>query len=120
MMMLRNSSGKIAKWVVGLLLVMVGTRLLIFVLAALGLIRWAGSSASGVFWVLPVLMILMMALMFFLMRPRMMRHAQGSGSTETPSEILQKRFPWPGPGDGVFTVVSPRRPCSVEAVSGRS
>jgi putative membrane protein len=87
----RNVAGKVAKWVIGLLLLMMVGRLLIFVLAAAGLINWGGFSGTSWLWIMPVLMVLMMGLMFFVM-PRLMHHAPGPGPEETPSQILQKRF----------------------------
>jgi hypothetical protein len=55
----------VAKWVIGLLLLMMGARLLIFVLAAAGLINWGGFTGTSWLWIMPVLMVLMMGLMFF-------------------------------------------------------
>jgi hypothetical protein len=57
----------VAKWVIGLLLLMMGARLLIFVLAAAGLINWGGFTGTSWLWIMPVLMVLMMGLMFFVM-----------------------------------------------------
>ena len=87
----RNGAGTVAKWVIGLLLLMMGIRMLIFVLAAVGLINWGGFSGTSWLWVMPVLMVLMMGVMFLVM-PRLMHHAPGPGAQETPSHILQKRF----------------------------
>src|SRR5579872_3615704 len=93
MMMMHGggTAGKVAKWVIGLLLLMMGARLLIFVLAAAGIINWGGFSGSSWLWIMPVMMVVMMGLMFFVM-PRMMHGAAGPGAQETPSQILQKRF----------------------------
>jgi putative membrane protein len=58
------------------------------------LIGLAGSSfaASGWMWVLPVVMVAMMALMFFVGPGRMMHGMQHPGSEGSPSEILARRF----------------------------
>jgi len=87
----RNGAGKVAKWVIALLVLMMGARVLVFVLFAAGLISWGGFSGSSWLWVMPLLMIAMMALMIFVM-PRMMHNGPGAANVETPSEILQKRF----------------------------
>jgi uncharacterized membrane protein len=75
-----------AKWIGGMLVVMLGVHMLMF-------ITLGNSSSSDWLWFVPVLvMVVMMALMMFVVGPRMMRHAQGRGSEDTPSEILRKRY----------------------------
>jgi putative membrane protein len=91
MMMLNNRTRKIARWIIGLLLVMITARLVIFGLAAAGLITWGGSSSFSWLWIMPVLMLLIMALMLFL-GPRGMHGTQEPGAEESPSEILARRF----------------------------
>jgi len=93
MMIMRNRkpAGKIAKWVIVVMAAMMAARLLIFVLAAAGLISWGGSAGLTWMWMIPVAVIVMMALMFFL-GPRMMHGQRGQGPEESALEILARRF----------------------------
>lgn len=92
MMLLNNRTRKIARWIIGLLLVLITARLVIFGLAATGLINWGGSSSFSWLWIImPLLMLVMMAVMLFL-GPRGMHGTQGPGAEESPSEILARRF----------------------------
>jgi len=72
---------------IGVLLVMVAVRLVMWTTVG-------NASGSDWLWFLPVLVVVVtMALMMFVVGPRMMHHTQGSGSEDdTPSQILQKRF----------------------------
>ena len=84
MMMMRNRGGKL-KWVVALMIAFMAIRMVIFALAG------GGFAGSGWMWVIPVVMVLMMALMFF--GPgRMMHGPQQLGSEGSASEILARRF----------------------------
>jgi uncharacterized membrane protein len=77
--------GRVSRWVVALLAVMMGTHLLI--------ITVMGASWSfGGSWLMPVLMVALMALMMFSMHFRRRRDAPQGDSLETPPAILARRF----------------------------
>jgi uncharacterized membrane protein len=91
MAMLNSSRSR--KLVIGLMFAMMSARLLVFGLAAAGLITWGGSWLD-MSWIMPFGMAIVVILFVVLRGPRrIMRQYMGLAAADaTPLDVLQKRF----------------------------
>ena len=75
----------------GLMMAVMGGRMLVFALAALGVISWGGSAGTS-FMLLVMIPMLVIVVMMRFGRKGMAGHSMSGGSHETPVELLQKRY----------------------------
>lgn len=92
MMMMANGFGRASKLVIGLMLAMIGAHLVIFALAAAGVVRGSFGSSGGLWGLLMLIPIAVIILMLVFGRRQMMHQPLPSNATGSPAEILQQRF----------------------------
>ena len=89
---LRRRGPRTRRTVIGLMVAVMGARMVVLALAAVGVMSWGGSGQAASWMPLVLLPMLVIVLVLLFGRRGTMHHLMFGSAPETPLELLQRRF----------------------------